>query len=67
MKTRYFISASLSVDMTDNRLFARRLHALADLSVAVLHVAALRSGCGAGNQTTNGTAQKDTCDVLSRR
>ena len=53
MKTRYFISASLSVDMTDDRPFARRLHALADLSVAVLHVAALRSGCGAGNQTTN--------------
>jgi hypothetical protein len=26
--------------MTDNRLFARRLHALADLPVAVFHVAA---------------------------
>jgi len=51
--------------MTDDRLFARRLHALADLSVAVLHVAALRSGCGACNQTTNGTAEKDTCEVPS--
>jgi hypothetical protein len=52
--------------MTDDRLFARRLHALADLSVAVLHVAALRSGRGAGNQTTYETAQKDTCEVSSR-
>ena len=52
--------------MTDDRPFARRLHALADLSVAVLHVAALRSGCGAGNQTTNETARKDTREVLSR-
>jgi hypothetical protein len=62
MKTRYFISASLSVDVTDDRLFARRLHVLADRSVAVLHVIALRSGCGACNQTTNGTADKDTCE-----
>jgi hypothetical protein len=52
--------------MTDDRLFARRLHALADLLVAVPHGVALRSGCGAGNQTTNGTAQKDICTVLSR-
>jgi hypothetical protein len=54
MKSRYFISASLPVDVTDDRLFARRLHALADLSVGVLHVAAFRSGFGAYDLTTNG-------------
>jgi hypothetical protein len=54
MNATYFISASLPVDATDDRLFARRLHALGDLSVGVLHVAALRSGFGAYNQTTNG-------------
>jgi hypothetical protein len=55
MNATYFISASLPVAVTDDRLFVRRLHALVDLSVGVLHVAALRSGSSDYNQTTNGT------------
>jgi hypothetical protein len=65
------MSASFPVDVTDDRALARRLHtsvdlsvrllrALVDLSVGVLHVAALRSGFGAYNQTTNENRQKDT-------
>jgi hypothetical protein len=39
MKTTYFISASLPVDVPDDRLFARRVQALADFLAGVLHVA----------------------------
>ena len=75
MKTRYFISAPLSVDATDDRLFARCLHGLVDLPVGVLHVAAaLRSGFGVHNQTTSGNLPEGhmrsvvdaLCPVFSR-
>jgi hypothetical protein len=63
MHSRYFISASFPVDVRDDRVFARRSHALAELPVGVLHVAAVRSGADAYSQTTNGNAQKDTREV----
>ena len=59
MKSAYFISASLPVAAADDRVFARLVHALADLSVGLFHVAILRAWFGGCNRTTNRNRPED--------